>query len=253
MSIKNIQKLKQFGIFQNYTNANAKDFGKYNLFYGWNGSGKSTLSGVFRCIENKASSVKFPSSEFTITVDSGTSITQSNITESDLNVYTFNQDFIDENISWNSVVKSILLVDKEKIEERERLEKLKEEQKIDSDAHAKESEEIKKLDGAVSKFGTDSARHMKTSLQSIDTTDRYYLNYDKRKFEAFVTTNLEATKTDDPLLNEDKIIESTNAAKPDQKNPVHFTQQTINQQNFTKVKERLDDLLKTSVVSKTIQ
>nr|WP_218104330.1 AAA family ATPase [Methylophaga muralis] len=51
MSIKNIQKLKQFGIFQNHTNTNAKDFGKYNLFYGWNGSGKSTLSGVFRCIE----------------------------------------------------------------------------------------------------------------------------------------------------------------------------------------------------------
>lgn len=253
MSIKNIQKLKQFGIFQNHTNANAKDFGRYNLFYGWNGSGKSTLSGVFRCIENKTSPVKFPPSEFTITVDGGTAITHENITESDLNIYTFNQDFIDENISWSSVVKSILLVDKAKIEERERLEKLKEEQKIDSQAHGKELEEIKKLDGAVSKFGTDSARHMKTSLQSIDTTDRYYLNYDKRKFEAFVTENIEVMKTGDPHLNEDEIIELTNAAKPDQKNPITFTQQTINQQTFTKAKERLDDLLKTSVVSKTIQ
>ena len=43
MSINNIQKLKQFGIFQDHTNSNAKDFGKYNLFYGWNGCGKSTL------------------------------------------------------------------------------------------------------------------------------------------------------------------------------------------------------------------
>lgn len=253
MSIKNIQKLKQFGIFQNHTNANAKDFGRYNLFYGWNGSGKSTLSGVFRCIENKISPVKFPSSEFTITFDGGTAITQANITESDFNVYTFNQDFIDENISWSSVVKSILLVDKAKIEERERLEKLKEEQKIDSEAYGKESEEIKKLDRSLSQFGTDSARHMKRSLQSIDTTDRYYLNYDKRKFEAFVTANLEITKSGDLLLNEDKIIELTNAAKPNQKNPIIFTQQNINQQTFTKAKERLDDLLKTSVVSKTIQ
>lgn len=253
MSIKNIQKLKQFGIFLNHTNANAKDFGRYNLFYGWNGSGKSTLSGVFRCIENKTSPVKFPLSEFTIIVDDGTVITHANIAESDLNIYTFNQDFIDENISWSSVVKSILLIDKAKIEERERLEKLKEEQKVDLQAHGKESEEIKKLDGAVSKFGTDSARHMKTSLQSIDTTDRYYLNYDKRKFEAFVTANIEVTNTGDPLLNEDKIIELTNAAKPDQKTPITFTQQTINQQTFTKAKERLDDLLKTSVVSKTIQ
>lgn len=253
MSIKNIQKLKQFGIFLNHTNANVKDFGKYNLFYGWNGSGKSTLSSVFRCIENKSSPKKFPSSEFTINVDGGTTITQANITESDLNVYTFNQDFIDDNISWNSVVKSILLVDKAKIEERERLEKLKTLQKIDSEAHSKEAEEIMRLDGAVSKFGTDSARHMKTSLQSIDTTDRYYLNYDKRKFEAFVAVNIEAMKTDEPLLNEDKIIELTNAAKPDQKNPISFTRQAINQETFAKAKERLDDLLKTSVVSKTIQ
>ncbi|WP_085918752.1 AAA family ATPase [Halomonas sp. CSM-2] len=253
MSIKNIPKLKQFGIFQNHINANAKDFGKYNLFYGWNGSGKSTLSAVFRCIENKANPVKFPSSEFTITVDGGTAITQANITEADLNVYTFNQDFIDENISWDSIVKSILLVDKTKIEERKRLEELQEKQKIDSEAYVKKSEKIKKLTDAVSKFGTDSARHIKTSLQSIDTTDRYYLNYDKRKFEGFIANNLEAMKTGDPLLDEGKIIELTNAAKPDQKNPVSFTQQTVNQATFIKAKERLDDLLNTSVVSKTIQ
>lgn len=253
MSIRNIQKLKRLGIFQNHTNAYAKDFGKYNLFYGWNGSGKSTLSSVFRCIENKSSPMKFPSSEFTITVDDGTVITQTNITQSDLNVYTFNQDFIDENISWNNIVKSILLVDKAKIEERERLEKLKVAQKIDSEVYSKEAEEIKKLEDTISKFGTDSARHMKTSLQSIDTTDRYYLNYDKRKFETFVNENIKSTKTDGPLLNEDKIIDLTNAAKPDQKNPISYTQQTINQDAFTKAKELLDNLLKTNVVSKTIQ
>lgn len=251
--IKNIQRLKQFGIFQNHTNANAKDFGKYNLFYGWNGSGKSTLSGVFRCIENNNTSSKFPSSEFTVSVDNGTAITQANVVDSDLNVYTFNHDFIDENISWNSVVKSILLVDKEKIEEREKLEKLKKEQEADVKEHGTESEAIKKLDGAVSKFGTDSARHMKTSLQSIDTTDSYYLNYDKRKFGKFIEDHLEESKSDDSLLDDQRIVELTNAAKPDQKSPITFNQQTINQEIFTKAKERLDDLLKTSVVSQTIQ
>lgn len=251
--IKSIQRLKQFGIFQNHTNANAKDFGKYNLFYGWNGSGKSTLSGVFRCIENKTTSSKFPSSEFTVNVDSSSPITQANVANSDLNIYTFNHDFIEENISWDSVVKSILLVDKEKIEEREKLEKLKKEQEADTKAHSIEAEAIRKLDGAISKFGTDSARHMKTSLQSIDTTDRYYLNYDKRKFENFINNNLEASKSDDPLLDDQKIVELTNAAKPDQKSPITFSKHVINQGTFTKAKERLDDLLKTSVVSQTIQ
>ena len=253
MSIKNIQKLKQFGIFKDHTNSNAKDFGKYNLFYGWNGSGKSTLSGVFRCIENKTTSSNFPSSEFTVSVDGGTATTQANVADSDLNVYTFNHDFIDENISWDSVVKSILLVDKEKIEEREKLEKLKKEQEIDSKAHSVEAEAIRKLDGAVSKFGTDSARHMKTSLQSIDTTDSYYLNYDKRKFGKFIDDHLEESKSDSSLLDDQQIVELTNAAKPDQKSPITFNQHSINQETFTKAKERLDDLLKTSVVSKTIQ
>ncbi|QNU65220.1 AAA family ATPase [Vreelandella titanicae] len=253
MSIKNIQKLKQFGIFQNHTNTNTSDFGKYNLFYGWNGSGKSTLSSVFNCIENKSRSVNFASSEFTINIDGGDAITEANVAESDLNIYTFNNDFIDKNISWNSVVKSILLVDKAKIEEREKLEELKKAQKADSEAHSKEVEAINKLDRSIAKFESDSARHMKTSLQSIDTADNYYLNYDKRRFEACVTRNLEAMKTDTPLLNEGKIIELTNAAKPNQKNPISFIPQTINQETFKKAKERLDDLLKTSVISKTIQ
>jgi wobble nucleotide-excising tRNase len=94
---------------------------------------------------------------------------------------------------------------------------------------------------------------VKTSLQSIDTTDRYYLNYDKRKFETFITENLEATKSGAPLLDDQEIVELTNAAKPDQKSIIAFSQQTINQGTFTKAKERLDDLLKTSVVSNTIQ
>lgn len=253
MSINNIQKLKKFGIFKNHTNANAKDFGKYNLFYGWNGSGKSTLSGVFRCIENSTTSSKFPTSEFTVNIGNGTSITQANVSNTDLNIQTFNHDFIDENISWDSVVKSILLVDKEKIEEREKLEKLKNEQEADTKAHSVEAGAIRQLDGAVSKFGTDSARHMKTSLQSIDTTDNYYLNYDKRKFEKFINDNLEVSKSDAPLLDDRKIVELTNAAKPDQKLPITFNQHAVNQETFTKAKERLDDLLKISVVSQTLQ
>jgi wobble nucleotide-excising tRNase len=253
MTIKNIKKLRRFGIFQDHSGSGARDFGRYNLFYGWNGSGKSTLSDVFRCIEGRRPSAKFPTSEFAIEVDAGAAITQANVADSDLNIYTFNHDFIDENISWNSVVKSILLVDKTKIEEREKLEDLKKRQKTDSETHSKATEEINKLKTAVSKFGTDSARYVKTSLQSIDTTDRYYLNYDKRKFETFITENLEATKSGAPLLDDQEIVELTNAAKPDQKSIIAFSQQTINQGTFTKAKERLDDLLKTSVVSNTIQ
>ncbi len=253
MIIKNISKLSEFGIFRSHNNSGVQDFGKYNLFYGWNGSGKTTLSSLFRCIENRTPSEKFPSAEFTVNLEGGAAITQANIGEADLNVYTFNRDFIDENISWSSVVKSILLVDKEKIAERGKLEDLKKQQKTDTEAREKEAQEIQELERAIAKFGTDSARHMKTSLQSIDTTDRYYLNYDKRKFKQFISNNLEATKSTAPLLDDQKIVELTNAAKPDQKSAITFDLKTINNETFTKAKTRLDDLLKTGVISKTIQ
>lgn len=251
--IKTIQRLKQFGIFQDYTNTGTKNFGKYNLFYGWNGSEKSTLSALFRCIENHTLSDKFPSSEFAVEISGGATLTHANINEADLNIYTFNDDFIDENISWNNIVKSILLVDKEKIAEREKLEQLKKQQEIDIESHRKETQEIQKLDGEISKFSTSSAKRMKTSLQSIDTTDTYYLNYNKIKFEQCISQNIESTKSDAPLLDEQKIIELTNAAKPDKKSPIMFSQQTIHEEVFPMAKKRLEDLLKQSVVSQTIQ
>lgn len=251
--IKNIQRLKQFGIFQDHTNTGTKDFGKYNLFYGWNGSGKSTLSALFRCIDNHMLSDKFPSAEFTVKICGGSSITQANINLADLNIYTFNHDFIDENISWNSIVKSILLVDKEKISELEKLEQLKKQQQTEIEVYSKEVQEIQNLEGEIASFGTASAKRMKTSLQSIDTTDSYYLNYNKKKFEQCISQNTESIKSSAPFLDDQEIIKLTKAAKPDQKTPITFSPQTINEESFTKAKERLDSLLKTNVVSQAIQ
>ena len=251
--IKNIQRLKQFGIFQDHTNAGIKDFGKFNLFYGWNGSGKTTLSSLFRCIGNHTLSDKFPSADFAVNIDTGSTITQANISEADLNIHTFNHDFIDENISWNNIVSSILLVDKERITEREKLEQLREQQRADIEACDKASEEIDKLESNISQFGTTTAKRIKTSLQSIDTTDNYYLNYNKTKFEQYISQSLDAEKPDTLLLDDQKIIELTNTAKPDQKPSIVFDQQIINDEIFIKAKARLGGLLKTNVASQTIQ
>ncbi|MGZ8241138.1 MAG: AAA family ATPase, partial [Methylobacter sp.] len=126
--IKNIQKLKNFGIFQDCSNSGVNDFGKFNLIYGWNGSGKSTLSTLFESLEKKTKPAKFPSGEFTVNCENNITITHNNLTNSALNIHTFNQNFIKENIDWDNSIKSILLVAKEKIDERKKLEQLKIEQ-----------------------------------------------------------------------------------------------------------------------------
>lgn len=252
MQIRNIKKLRNFGIFQNHTNSDAKDFGRYNLFYGWNGSGKSTLSDLFRHIENRGNLKKFPTSEFTVCTDDGTEITQSNVTESSVTIYTFNHDFISENISWDNVVKRILLIDKTKIEEREKYETLIKDHEKEKDALHDEIKHIAELERAISKFETDSARHLKASLQSIDTSDTYYLNYDKRKFESFIKNNTEATKDESSTLSPSKVIELTKSAKAHLMSSLQFSNQPLRMETFTKAKERLNDLLRSNVVSKTI-
>jgi wobble nucleotide-excising tRNase len=253
MTIKSIATLSDFGIFKKHTNKDLQDFGKYNLIFGWNGSGKSTLAELFHCIECGVPSAKFPTSQFSIALENGKSITPNTISGSNLNICTFNQDFISENISWDSHVKSILLVDKTNIIERKKLEQLQEQQKKDNESHLKEKQEIKEIEEAISKFGTDSARHLKNSLQSIDTTDKYYLNYDKRKFETFISSNLQSATLDETILAEAKVRELTKAAKPEQKADISFSPTEINQDTFIKAKSRLEDLLKSSIVSKVIE
>jgi len=46
-----INRLKQFGIFNDFNGTKIQKFGRYNLVYGWNGTGKSTLSNLFSCFE----------------------------------------------------------------------------------------------------------------------------------------------------------------------------------------------------------
>ncbi|MGZ8161536.1 MAG: AAA family ATPase [Methylobacter sp.] len=184
--IKNIQKLKNFGIFQDCCNSGVNDFGKFNLIYGWNGSGKSTLSTLFESLEKKTKPAKFPSGEFTVNCENNITITHNNLTNSALNIHTFNQNFIKENIDWDNSIKSILLVAKEKIDERKKLEQLKIEQQKDNEKYTKGQAEVMKLETELSTFKTNSARRIKTSLQTIDTRDSYYLNYDRRKFESFI-------------------------------------------------------------------
>jgi len=253
MLIKNIAKLEDFGIFKNYNNINVKDFGKYNLFYGWNGVGKSTLSDLFRSIQKREPSRNFPSSKFSLILDDGTDITHKNISQSNLNIYTFNQDFIEDNISWDTVAKSILLVDKTRIAERSELDCLKKQRESELNRYKKELGEIKKIEDEISKFGTNAARHLKSSLQSIDTADNYFLNYDKRKFESLAGTLADPLNVERALMSSENLILSTITAKPTQKPTLSFSLPSIRYDNYSRIRDRLNVLLHTNVLNKTIQ
>jgi wobble nucleotide-excising tRNase len=132
-SIKKIKSLNEFGIFQNYEWGELPHFKKYNLIYGWNRCGKTTLSRVFSSCEKKSIFNKdlfkqYPiNGEFEITLSNNSYVKSKEIEKSSLSIRVFNQDFIDENVSFEPSKSSngIVYLSEKDIDSKKRFDKLK--------------------------------------------------------------------------------------------------------------------------------
>jgi wobble nucleotide-excising tRNase len=109
--LKSIQKIKDLGVYNDYTlPAGTDKFGIKNIIYGWNYSGKTTLSRLFALLEHKQGNPELPDCKFSITTDSGT-ITEANFHTTTQVVRVFNSDFVTENLNFSgSTFKPILLL-----------------------------------------------------------------------------------------------------------------------------------------------
>jgi wobble nucleotide-excising tRNase len=248
-----INRLKQFGIFSDFNGTNIQKFGRYNLVYGWNGTGKSTLSNLFSCFELRSMVPRFSAGQFSVVLEDGSTVTETTLPSSQLNIHVFNQRFVHENIEWDKSVKSILLIAKEKIDDLQKLEKLKGELQSKKKAHDDKQSNIKKQREALEKFLTNAAKKMKLGLQAIDTSDSYYLNYDRRKLANFIQSNGEAVIKAESVLPDEKVIDLTNAAKPDQLPSINFVSTAIDPEYFKKAAARIRDLIGTTAVNQALQ
>jgi wobble nucleotide-excising tRNase len=248
-----INRLKNFGIFTDFNGTQIQKFGKYNLVYGWNGTGKSTLSNLFSCLELGSVIPRFGAAQFSIALEDGSTITETTISASQLNIHVFNQHFIHENIDWDKSVKSILLIAKEKIDELQKLEKLKGDLQSKRKSHDEKLSDVKKQREALEKFLTNAAKKMKLGLQAIDTSDSYYLNYDRRKLSAFIQKNGDAIGKAESVLPDEKVIDLTNASKPDQLPIITFAPTAIEPDYFKKAAGRIRDLIGTTAVNQAVQ
>lgn len=129
-----ISKLKNFGIFHEFSwKAELPEFKKFNLIYGWNRSGKTTVSRIFASCEKKSVYDKdkfkqYPESgEFEIKTSVNVTVRNIDVTTNTLPIKVFNQDFIEDNISFDpsNSCKSIVYVSEEDIESKKQLEQLK--------------------------------------------------------------------------------------------------------------------------------
>lgn len=253
-TINLIQKLSKYGIFRNYSGLQTQKFGKLNLLYGWNGSGKSTLSMLFEALQHRTtlSSTRFAESDFSILIDDGGLVTPTNIGNCALNIRTFNQSFIRQNINWDKSVKGILLVAQEKIEEKKELDELLKNYGATKALADAEDNIYRKLEEGISKFLTDSARRTRTSLQVIDTKDSRYLNYNKTKLEDFIKENKAEVAKDSSILSDEEIVKLTKSARPEHKPLIDSPTSNVESERFITAHQRLSDLLKTSATNATI-
>lgn len=154
--IKNIKSLSDFGIFQNSEWKELSDFKRFNLIYGWNRCGKTTLSRVFSSCEKKSIFhqdlfKQFPiNGEFELALFDKTFIKSKEIENSNLAIRVFNQDFIDDNVSFepNKSSNGIVYLSEGDIESKKKLDKFNKENtelKAKSDLAKKNRESKEKI------------------------------------------------------------------------------------------------------------
>lgn len=256
--ISKIKSLRSFGIYENHINDGCDEFAKFNLIYGWNGSGKSTLSRLFRCIENKSlDGTNYIESafeiEYSLDGQAQSVLTQQNLSQNQLNIRTFNNDFVRENIDWSGTVKSILLVDQQKIEERKQLDEQNKTLKLKESASEKETKIADDLDTEINKFLSRTAKSIKTSLKVIGTEDSKYLNYNKTSLENLIRTSSAEVVDPASVLTDEQIILHTKSASPVEKDKISFAANTIRQDHFESGFNALTKLLSKSAVNEVIE
>lgn len=251
--IEQINSLKNFGIFKHYqANSEVFPFSKFNLFYGWNGSGKSTISRLFASFSKRCLPIGYSTCHFDVSITGNGRITEKNISDCTGKVAVFNQDFIDENINWDDCVQSILLVSEERIDDRKKLNEYILEDKKSIEEILKIEESSKKLQDDIDKFLSGTAKAIKEKFQILDTTDSFYLNYNKTKLQSRITQDAPTIEAGSANLSEEETINLTTAIKPEVKPALDFRKNILDYSKILLAEITVKELLARNLVTKTI-
>ena len=264
--ITRIMKLKDFGIFHDFSwNKEIPKFTRFNLIYGWNRSGKTILSRVFSACEKKSTAFEeYPKKDgvdgiFEIETDTGLTIKSWNIASCNLPVKVFNQDFINENISFDpsSPCKPIVYVSEEDIESKKRLEDLKKNNaKLIKGLESTQKEKTKS-ETAEEEFRKATAHTIRVTVGSLEVRDKYY-DYNKRSLKTVLDKvgidNI--IKLSDEDFDKYKKITSSEAKQKQTTFPeyeLNFIFDGQNISSFGDIFKILSQLLSKKVISETLE
>lgn len=250
--IKKIQQIKNFGFFIDYTPLpELFAFEKYNLIYGWNGSGKSTLSKLLYSIINKKLPEGCELAGYKLLLDNCVFESQ-DLENNVLKIQVFNEQFINDNIDWDNLVKCLLFVSKGKVEDKTKLnEAIIELQKLKNEIEALNANN-NSINIEIEGFLTETGRLIKKQFEVLNTNDNKYINYDKRKLRSLIQSHHEL-KHKKYLLNEKRVEELRAIAKLELLDKINIIlPEKLNTLSFEEIHSKINTLLATNIVSKTI-
>lgn len=258
--IEEISKLKDFGIFYDFFwDAKIEKFKKFNLIYSWNRSGKTTLSRVFSSCEKRSAydKEKFKqhpeNGSIEIKLTNGVTITSKNLINCLLPIRVFNQDFIDDNISFDPLNPSnpIIYVGKEDIESKNQLDKLKHEGIELSKNHEIAKEQLKTKETKKNTFLTDLGREISNLL--------FDKSYNKTKVESKIN-KIDIDNPDEKILPDEENIKLDEISKSKEKIKLQEHKEysfIINYSNnkiteFNILCSHIQEILQKKIISETI-
>lgn len=250
--ISRISKLKNFGIFHDFTwKTELSEFKKFNLIYGWNRSGKTTISRVFascekKCTYNKDKFNQYPENgEFEIKTEDGSTVKNTDVSTNVLPIKVFNQDFIDAHISFNPAesCSPIFYQSKEDFESEKKLNQLR----LDKITFGKTYEQTKKDKSAKEETKNTFLTGLGREIANI----LFDKSYNKTKAENRINTIGIDIFPDKILSDEDKKkYETISKSEAEKDQPVLSRLPLV---NFSFLFTRAKSLLDKKVVSELLQ
>ena len=157
--IRQIDHLRDFGIYRNFQGSGLPAFAKCNLIYGWNYSGKTTLSRLFQVFEKAERIASWPNSAFRVVMDDGSSVTHAALA---LNpppkTRVFNRDFVLANFAQEHTAPAVFILGAQNVVLRQQLEMLNRRRARVMRIEAQLQALANRAQEAINQLGTDKAR-----------------------------------------------------------------------------------------------
>ena len=116
----------------------------------------------------------------------------------------------------------------------------------------KRKEQLEAENFGIQKILTNIGKTVKNNYQILDTSDTYYLNYDKRKVSNLIN-NKDNPLTDADILTKSQLELAIKQAKPIKKNKIILNIELKNKNDLVDFIQKTKDILSRQVIAKVIE